>query len=33
MKSEVFKGFGHGQFLHEYPQEYAKKLKIFLESR
>lgn len=33
MKSEVFKGLGHGQFLHEYPQEYAKKLKIFLESR
>ncbi|MCW6678446.1 TMEM53 family protein [Anaerococcus sp. NML200574] len=29
----VFEGMGHGQFLHEHPQEYAKKLKNFLENK
>ncbi len=33
MKIEVFEGMGHGQFLHEHPQEYAEKLKIFLENK
>lgn len=33
METEVFKGLGHGQFLHEHPKEYAEKLKIFLENR
>ena len=33
MKTEVFEGMGHGQFLHEHPQEYAEKLKIFLENK
>lgn len=31
MKSEVFEGLGHGQFLHEHSDEYAKKLRKFLE--
>ena len=33
MKTEVFEGMGHGQFLHEHPQEYAEKLKLFLENK
>ena len=33
METEVFEGMGHGQFLHEYSQEYAEKLKIFLENK
>ena len=33
METEVFEGIGHGQFLHEHPQEYAEKLKIFLENK
>ena len=33
MKTEVFEGKGHGQFLHEHSQEYAEKLKIFLENK
>ena len=32
MKTEVFEEMGHGQFLHEHPQEYAKKLKLFLDN-
>ena len=31
MTVEVFKGFGHGQFLHECPKEYAKRLKKFMD--
>lgn len=31
MTSEVFEGMGHGQFLHEHPEEYAEKLKQFLQ--
>lgn len=31
MTVEVFKGFGHGQFLHERPREYAEKLKKFMD--
>ena len=30
MRVEVFKGLGHGQFLHECPKEYAEKLKKFM---
>lgn len=30
MEVQVFEGMGHGQFLHEYPQEYAENLRIFL---
>lgn len=30
MSVEVFEGMGHGQFLHERPEEYAKKLRAFL---
>lgn len=33
MKTEIFEGMGHGQFLHEHPKEYAEKLKIFLENK
>ena len=33
MKTEVFEGMGHGQFLHDHPNEYAEKLKIFLENK
>lgn len=33
MKTEIFEGMGHGQFLHEHPNEYAEKLKIFLENK
>ena len=33
MKTEVFEGMGHGQFLHEHPKEYAEKLKVFLENK
>ena len=33
MKTEVFEGMGHGQFLHEHPKEYAEKLKIFLGNK
>ena len=33
METEVFEGMGHGQFLHEHPQEYAEKLKVFLENK
>ena len=33
MKTEVFEGMGHGQFLHEHPKEYAEKLKLFLENK
>lgn len=33
MKTEVFEGMGHGQFLHEYPIEYAEKLKKFLKNK
>ena len=29
----VFEGMCHGQFFHGHPQEYAKKLKIFLENK
>lgn len=32
MRVEVFEGLGHGQFLHEYPYLYAKKLKKFMEN-
>ncbi len=31
MTVEVFKGFGHGQFLHERPREYAERLKKFMD--
>ena len=31
MKTEVFQGMGHGQFLHEHPKEYAYKLKEFMQ--
>ena len=31
MTVEVFKGFGHGQFLHERPKEYAERLKKFMD--
>jgi pimeloyl-ACP methyl ester carboxylesterase len=30
MQAEVFQGLGHGQFLHQHPNEYAQKLKEFL---
>ena len=30
ISTEVFESMWHGQFLHEYPKEYAYKLKIFL---
>ncbi|MDE6845627.1 MAG: alpha/beta hydrolase [Lachnospiraceae bacterium] len=30
MQVEVFEGMGHGQFLNEYPEEYADKMKKFL---
>ena len=33
MKTEVFEGMGHGQFLHEHPKEYVEKLKIFLGNK
>ena len=33
MEIEVFKGMGHGQFLHEHPKEYAEKLKKFLKNK
>lgn len=33
METEVFEGMGHGQFLHEHPQEYTEKLKLFLENK
>lgn len=33
MKTEVFEGMGHGQFLHEHPKEYAEKLRLFLENK
>ena len=33
METEVFEGMGHGQFLHQHPNEYAEKLKIFLENK
>ena len=33
MKIEGFEGMGHGQFLNEHPQEYAEKLKLFLENK
>ena len=33
MKTEVFEGMGHGQFLHDHPNEYAEKLKIFLTNK
>ena len=33
MKTEVFEGMGHGQFLHDHPKEYAEKLKIFLTNK
>lgn len=33
MKTEVFGGMGHGQFIQEHPKEYAEKLKIFLENK
>ena len=33
MKTDVFEGMGHGQFLHDHPKEYAEKLKIFLENK
>ena len=33
METEVFEGMGHGQFLHEHLQEYAEKLKLFLENK
>ena len=33
METEVFEGMGHGQFLHEHPQEYAEKLKLFLGNK
>lgn len=32
MKSQVFQGMGHGQFLHEHPREYAENLKKFLQT-
>lgn len=31
IKVEIFEGLGHGQFLHENPQSYAKKVKAFLK--
>jgi hypothetical protein len=31
MRVEVFPGLGHGQFLRQQPEEYAQKLKIFME--
>ena len=31
MTVEVFQGFGHGQFLHERPKEYAERLKKFMD--
>ncbi|WP_297688593.1 alpha/beta hydrolase [uncultured Anaerococcus sp.] len=31
IKVEIFEGLGHGQFLHENPQSYAKKVKVFLK--
>ena len=31
MKTELFEGMGHGQFLREYPKEYAEKLRTFLQ--
>lgn len=31
MKTEVFQGLGHGQFLHDHPQAYGERLKAFLE--
>ena len=33
METEVFEEMGHGQFLHEHHNEYAEKLKIFLENK
>ena len=33
MKTEVFEGMGHGQFLHEHSKEYAEKLKVFLGNK
>lgn len=29
MKAEVYSGMGHGQFLHEHPEEYAARLHAF----
>jgi hypothetical protein len=31
MQVEVFRGFGHGQFLNEHPDEYLQKLKKFMK--
>lgn len=31
MKVEIFEGMGHGQYLHEHPAAYAKKLKAFFK--
>jgi len=31
METEIFPGMGHGQFLHEHPEEYAEKLRKFLK--
>lgn len=33
MNSEVFEKMGHGQFLHENPREYAKKLRKFFDTK
>ena len=30
MLVEVFEGMGHGQFLNEHPEEYAKKINGFM---
>jgi hypothetical protein len=30
MQVEVFPGLGHGQFLRQQPEEYARKLKNFM---
>jgi hypothetical protein len=32
MQVEVFEGLGHGQFLREQPEAYAKKLTEFMET-
>lgn len=31
MKVEIFEGLGHGQYLHDHPESYARKLKAFLK--
>lgn len=31
MKVEIFEGLGHGQYLHDHPESYARKLKAFFK--